>query len=441
MLAQLQITERLKADWESSRPQLEAEFADVLMGARERGLEEAAVILKASGVSDDASQQILAKHEAELRKETEQRSRLLIDFWAPLVSPNPVQVSELPPERSSLPVLLLGTFAIVLIFFLDHGRHTRRPLLRMEQTLRERGQGAEPSITPMDPMLRGLSDALGEARAEVQLARSELEETVVRKTSALAEALQEQREMTVRLERVFRELETAQEQLVEQRKMAALGTLAGGVAHEFHNILGGIGGCASDLLQDAHDGDSRQTLEVIVRAADRGREIVDGLRRFSGDSLSRPITPGDARAVAEEAQRLCQHAAASAGVEVLVIGEEGILIQDSLGLHQVILNLLKNAVTASPRGSTVEVRLRAENGRLILTVEDDGPGVPEALRGRIFEPFFTTRQSEGGTGLGLAISHGILAQQGGSLSYKPRERGGSVFRVEMSLAEGESHHG
>ncbi|HMS18789.1 MAG TPA: hypothetical protein PKA37_18255, partial [Planctomycetota bacterium] len=231
MLAQLQITERLKADWESSRPQLEAEFADVLMGARERGLEEAAVILKASGVSDDASQQILAKHEAELRKETEQRSRLLIDFWAPLVSPNPVQVSELPPERSSLPVLLLGTFAIVLIFFLDHGRHTRRPLLRMEQTLRERGQGAEPSITPMDPMLRGLSDALGEARAEVQLARSELEETVVRKTSALAEALQEQREMTVRLERVFRELETAQEQLVEQRKMAALGTLAGGVAH------------------------------------------------------------------------------------------------------------------------------------------------------------------------------------------------------------------
>ena len=217
-----------------------------------------------------------------------------------------------------------------------------------------------------------------------------------------------------------------QEKLVHSEKLAGIGRLAAGVAHEINNPLAVILGYARFLGKKA-DGTLREDLGVIEEEAVRSREIVEGLL-----DLSRPIRvepePVDLRALCDETVARLAEAKRLDGVEVRVEGQARIEGSESK-LRQVVLNLVKNAAEAAGPGGRVEVAMRDSAGEAELSVEDTGPGLTPEAREKLFEPFFTTKPK--GTGLGLAVSQGIVRAHGGELQAATASDGGARFVVRL----------
>src|SRR5690606_23081858 len=145
---------------------------------------------------------------------------------------------------------------------------------------------------------------------------------------------------TEHLERALEDLRRTQRGLVHAAKMASVGTLAGGIAHEFNNVIGGIRGCAVEALEDETDPERRETLEVIVRAASRGATITEQLLRFARQRVQR-IEQIDVAAVLGESLRLAEPSARRAGVRLVTAIPDSLTARADAGaLHQVFLNLL-----------------------------------------------------------------------------------------------------
>lgn len=209
-----------------------------------------------------------------------------------------------------------------------------------------------------------------------------------------------------------------QHQRLINEKMASIGRLAAGVAHEINNPLGVILGYVRVLGKKAEAG-LAEDLKVIEAETLRCKEIVDGLL-----DLSRPIKPGsnlvDLRELADDvAARLADSEQAKA-TSINVEGESSVP-GDALKLRQVVFNLVKNAVEAADSEGRVEVRIVDHGDRAELSVSDSGPGLPDGVREHLFEPFFTTKPR--GTGLGLAVSRAIARAHGGDLTAESPERG------------------
>jgi signal transduction histidine kinase len=217
-----------------------------------------------------------------------------------------------------------------------------------------------------------------------------------------------------------------QRQLVQSEKLAGIGRLAAGVAHEINNPLGVILGYAK-LLQRRCDGGMAEDLGVIEEETLRAKEIVDGLL-----DLSRPLPPGaedvDLRALSEEVVSRLREARLLDGVEVTVDGR-AVARGHAEKLRQVLVNLLRNAAEAAGAGGRVEIRIGAGGPVAEVAVEDSGPGIPEELRARLFEPFFTTKAK--GTGLGLAVSRAIARAHGGDLETTQAPHGGARFALRL----------
>ncbi len=230
-------------------------------------------------------------------------------------------------------------------------------------------------------------------------------------------------------------LERATAELVHAEKMASLGRLAGGIAHEFNNLLGGISGCAEEALETAPEGPIRESLDVIRRTSRRASVVTANLLTFSR-AEPRPVSPLDARAVLAEAVSLVMPEARAKDVSVDVEpgGGDCRVMAHGGELQQLVLNLLINAVRAVERGGRVRATVERSDGGVRLGVVDDGPGVPAEIRDRIFEPFFTTREKAGGSGLGLAVVHGIALGLGGSVRVGEAPGGGASFTVELPAA-------
>jgi signal transduction histidine kinase len=292
-------------------------------------------------------------------------------------------------------------------------------------------------VTPVRRIAEGADRlAAGDLSARIEESGSrevaDLAAALNRMAASLEKATGEVRALNEDLERRVREKSAA---LVRAETLASLGTLAGGVAHEFNNLLGGILGTAEDALHDAKDPAVREALDLVVRTARRGCTVTENLLRFA-----RPRAPGggaaDAAAVLRDAAALLQPEADRRGVRVEVrCGEVPPFPADAAEIHQVVLNLLTNALAFAPKGGRVEATLDREGVDAVLRVRDTGPGIaPEALP-RIFEPFFTTRGPEG-TGLGLAVSHGIVRAHGGSIEAANHPQGGALFTVRLPLGGG-----
>ena len=232
-------------------------------------------------------------------------------------------------------------------------------------------------------------------------------------------------------------------QLIQNEKMAAVGQLVSGVAHELNNPLTSIAGLSELLLeQERVPADAREHLQVIHEQADRAGRIVANLLTFA-----RKGTPEQAIVdlddVAQRTTLLIQAELRLRGVTLeRATGERAVVRGDRYEIQQVLLNLLTNAVHAlSDLPSKAERRILVATGRegarAFIRVTDTGEGIPTALTGRIFTPFFTTKQPGQGTGLGLSISYGIVESHGGRLSYAPAEGGGSTFTILLPV-EGDS---
>ena len=236
-----------------------------------------------------------------------------------------------------------------------------------------------------------------------------------------------------------RELKKAQDQLLLAAKLASLGELAAGVAHELNQPLTAIS-MLVDLLAarpGATVAECLPDLETLAEAARRMGRIVDGVRMF-GRAAPLRIRPTGALAPLEGALALLEETLERHGIEVERRFAPSLpeVEADADRLYQVFVNLLTNArdALAGGSGARVVIGVEAARGRVVYRIEDNGPGIEEETAQRIFDPFFTTKDVGRGTGLGLSLSHGIVAEHGGVLRYEPVPRGGACFVVELLAA-------
>jgi signal transduction histidine kinase len=222
------------------------------------------------------------------------------------------------------------------------------------------------------------------------------------------------------------------EQIRQSEKLAALGELVAGVAHEVNNPLAGISAFAQLLQEDTLTAEQREAVQMIKREADRAVAVIRDLLTFARKSGPRYVAV-DMNALIEQTLRLRQYGLRTAGVEVELRLEPKLrpLHGDDRQLQQVLLNLIVNAehaMTQSPR-RTLRLRTVNDGPRVVIEVSDSGVGMPPELQARIFEPFFTTKGEGKGTGLGLSVSYGIVHTHGGTLEVESAPGGGSTFRI------------
>ena len=252
---------------------------------------------------------------------------------------------------------------------------------------------------------------------------------------SLADAERAQRQ---RAEQAARNLQASYAQLQEQgeqirraERQAALGRLAGGLAHEIRNPLAVVRAAAQMLHADVSADQQRYT-GVMQGEISRVDRLIEELLHYAEP---RPLVRGpvDVGTLVSETVQLCAPYAAQQGVALQTdeCSSALTLMGDTDRLKQALLNVLLNAVQATPPGGTVTIGATAEANRLVLAVRDTGPGVPEAQRTQIFDPFFTTRDD--GTGLGLTLVQQIVQEHGGRADLTNEPTGGARFTITLPI--------
>jgi two-component system NtrC family sensor kinase len=228
--------------------------------------------------------------------------------------------------------------------------------------------------------------------------------------------------------------------LKEKERLASLGMLAAGVAHEVNTPITGISSYAQMLLSETPEGDPRrELLEKVEKQTFRAARIVNSLLDFARDRRHEEVPIAIRPLIGECLELLKERLLESDAVlewrppqeEILVLGSEG-------ELQQVFTNLVVNALDAISQGGRqgkLKVVLQASDRWVVVSVEDNGPGIGANELDKIFQPFYSTKLSEGGTGLGLSISYNIVRRHGGELRVVSHRGEGSRFIVELPRLE------
>jgi two-component system NtrC family sensor kinase len=234
-----------------------------------------------------------------------------------------------------------------------------------------------------------------------------------------------------------KELEESRAQLVHAERIASLGRMAAGVAHEINNPLAGILIYAEILQREmAENDEGRQNVQVIIGQTLRCQQIVQRLLEFSRQSLGQK-TLFDVNDIINRGVEMISHQALFHNIEIITELEAGLprILGNPGELQQVFTNLLLNAADAMrDRGRiTITSRPAPQRDGVILTFTDTGVGIPPDLQAKIFEPFFTTKPPGEGTGLGLSIVYGVVQRHGGSIEVDSRPGGGTTFTIRLPL--------
>jgi two-component system NtrC family sensor kinase len=347
-----------------------------------------------------------AQASASVRDETETRLRrfgaeILTDA-SNMITKERRAMDELLRMGSLVAVVFLAGMLLLAVALADHlARHVILPIGRFVKYV---GRIADGDVSPIRPARRY---------------RDEF--------SALA----------VAINRMLDELTSRQEQLLQSRKMAALGTLTSGVAHELNNPLNNINLTVETLLDECEErGDDRtkglldDINTQVQRASATVRNLLDFTRRdqpvFAAVSI---------QAVLDASLKLVRNELALGGVETDLDIPEDIppVNGNPRNLEQVFLNLFLNAQQAMPQGGRLTVAARLEGALVRVSVRDTGTGIPEEIRDKVFEPFFTTKDAGEGTGLGLSVSYSIIEKHHGRLEVDSREGQGATFHVLLPI--------
>ncbi len=249
---------------------------------------------------------------------------------------------------------------------------------------------------------------------------------------------------TIAFGRDLREVQALQRQIVHSEKLATLGQLAAGVAHELNNPLTSITVYSQHLRERADD---IALTEADVERMNRIIDAAERIRTFSQNltSYARPAGGGPPKALSiprlvEEALGFCEHVVRDANAEVRLALP--LSLPEIRGvrssLHQVFVNLITNACHAMPAEGELRISARPDQGQLCVCVEDNGAGIALEDHARVFEPFYTTKTEGQGTGLGLSIVRSIVEQQGGSITLESGPDEGARFLVRLPLAPEDS---
>jgi signal transduction histidine kinase len=225
----------------------------------------------------------------------------------------------------------------------------------------------------------------------------------------------------------------AEEALRQNERLASLGTLAAGTAHEINNPLGTILLAARTAQQASDDPETvRTALEDIIEDTQRTARIVKNLLHFARSEDS-ARSPQDLNESIRRAAALVRPYAAQRSIALdLDLSDQPLsILGNATGLEQVFFNLIRNAIESSSEGARVVLESDRNGDSIVASVADRGCGIPEATLPRIFDPFFTTRSSKGGTGLGLSICHGIVQAHGGSLDVASQPGVGTTLSLTL----------
>lgn len=245
-------------------------------------------------------------------------------------------------------------------------------------------------------------------------------------------------EGVIAIGRDMTELRELEEQMIQAEKLATLGQLAAGVVHELNNPLTSISVYAEYLLRKgeraSNDAADLEKLRRIVDSADRILKFTRDLVTYARPSTEEPaFVP--IRDVIQQSLVFCEHVVTDASAQVVTRfdDDEASVYAVKGQLHQVFINLITNACHALPDGDGelgLTTCIEADD-QLLVTVEDNGCGIPEAQRQKVFEPFFSTKGEGKGTGLGLSIVRNIVQQHGGTIEVRGRDGGGTVFEIRL----------
>lgn len=228
---------------------------------------------------------------------------------------------------------------------------------------------------------------------------------------------------------------SAENRLIQAAKLAAVGEMAAGIAHELNNPLTSVTGFAELALEGMPEGSETHTdLEMVLREALRARDVVRRLLDFARQSESTRAR-ASLNNVIEDVVALSRHLIHTSAVELSLDLEEELpwTSVDVNQMKQVLLNLVHNALQAMPDGGEMEIKTKTASRHhrdwVIVSVRDTGVGIPQLEQARIFEPFYTTKGNQGGTGLGLSVTYGIVTDHGGQIDVESQPGAGSKFTV------------
>jgi signal transduction histidine kinase len=220
-------------------------------------------------------------------------------------------------------------------------------------------------------------------------------------------------------------------------RLATVGTLAAGIAHQINNPVGAILAAAQFELSAAEEGKgldagARATLAAIEREALRCARIVRSVLQFARTDPGE-VGEHDLNEIVESALAATEAYARrrDAAIDLKLDGKRLAVRGNAVELEQVFVNLIRNAIESRANGARVQVRVDATPEGSVVLVRDNGPGLSDEARRRLFEPFFTTKLHEGGSGLGLSVVHGILMTHGGDVEVVPTSPAGTCFRVTL----------
>ncbi|MBC8031987.1 MAG: response regulator [Pyrinomonadaceae bacterium] len=317
-------------------------------------------------------------------------------------------------------------------------RHEAKPILHRARRVAERCGDYEGAGRPLLILIDELCEQLGDderqeigAQVSRLLANSQQKSTRERLQSCLE-----------RIAAAHAEYEQQREQAVHAEKMAALGELSFGVAHNVNNTLTGILGRAQLLLRTKDAEKITSGIELIIKSAEDGAQIIRRIQDFARKQPSRKF---QLISVAELMKDVCEMSRPrwEAGVEgsqirmSLVADCAASVMGDPVELREVLVNMIYNAIDATGSGGEIRLSAQEMGGRVVLCISDTGTGMTPEVKSRLFDPFFTTK-GKAGTGMGLAVSFGIIRRHNGAVEVESEQGRGTTFRVSLPVATDES---
>ncbi len=333
--------------------------------------------------------------------------KAIVDFAVNLLRLKRARIHQALTSTAVLPFIFLGVFVLLLVLVVNLLQSkVLKPLALIHATI---GRAAEGDFSPI-PYDSGSRDEI----------------------SKLIEAFN----------RMAIELDTKQEQLVQSRKIAAIGTFTAGIAHELNNPINNIYLTAETLLEDHQSMSPPECKELILdvlNQSERAGDIVKNLLDFSRSEMP-SFSELNIKDVIQKTLKLVKNQVMLAGINTeLKLQEPTPSINGNLrNLEQVFLNLFLNAIQAMPGGGKIIVDVREQNHFVKVDVSDTGIGMqPDQLQ-RIFEPFYTTKQVGRGTGLGLAVSYALIKKHGGYIEVQSEVDKGTTFSIFLPVQRDEA---
>lgn len=333
-----------------------------------------------------------------------EKGKVLVDFGQNLIRLKRQRIHKALSGTLTIPLAFLGTFAIlVFLIFQLINRSVLKPLTLVRKATE---QVVKETFEPISCNTKG--------KDEVS-------------------------QLIGGFNKMVEEIKSSQEQLLQSRKMASIGTFTSGIAHELNNPLNNISITAESLLllhPDLFGTEANEMLQDILNQADRASQVVKNLLEFS--RTERPfLTDLDMREVIEGTVRLVKNQIMVTGIklEKQIEDELPTIRGKRQDLQQALLNIFLNSIQVMPTGGMISIRAnKAPDGYIRVDIEDTGSGIKPADLEHIFDPFYTTKPVGEGTGLGLSLTYSIIRSHGGYIEVKSEVNKGTVFSIYLPVA-------